>query len=146
MSGECSWKLGDTFFCDDTIGYDTRHRIVVIANPYRRESDNELVVVAAISSFDGQTNQQDDTCVLRAQVGPPRIWHNSYIDYPHLREFTVAELDNGVKNRHIKRRESFSVEIQKQLLQGLFKTPRVIPRWNTLALDQLTELGWEIPN
>ncbi|MBQ2622280.1 MAG: hypothetical protein IJF84_13155 [Thermoguttaceae bacterium] len=124
---------------------DSRHLMVLVTNKYRRSSDNELVVVAAIMTYDNNTRNQSDYCVLYPNCGHPFIKHYSYVSYISLKEIAIDTLDKWKERNYIKQKERFNEDVQKQLLQGLCKADDAENRLKLIALNQLEELGWEVP-
>ena len=130
---------------------DTRHMMVILTDPYIRKRDKESVVVASylivapLSSYRGQTNEEEDGCVLTVNDGNPHIHHPTYVAYRRMYEIPVSCIEDWIKARYVLYWNKVNEEGQRKLLQGLYKSEDLDPYYLDTVVEQLNKYGFRIP-
>lgn len=130
---------------------DTRHMMVILTDPYPRKKDKESVVIATyviiapISSYNGQSNNEEDTCILTPNDGNKYIKHNSYVAYRRMYEIPIYHVENWIKSRYVLYSDRVNEEGCRKLLQGLYNVDDLDPYYFDIVVAQLKQRGFPIP-
>lgn len=135
------WNIGSTFL-SDTLTPGAKHLHVLVTKPYQRQ-DGELVVIAAILSYNGNSRGQESTCVLTENDGHPFIIHPSYVKYASCIEVSLAQLDEELSKQKIRVYPRFNLQARRKILEGLYNSPRARSNYVLIACNQLEEINWE---
>ena len=153
------YRLGDIFLPNpeykgpelDFEIEDKDHMYIAITDPYPRHRDDEAVVLATklslapIRSYNGQSRNQEEYCILTPVDGNTYIKHNTYVAFSQAFEIPIVQLNRLVNKKYILYFGAVNENGQRKLLQGYYNLDDLDIHKMDIIVEQLKSHGFTIP-
>ena len=124
------WHLGSTFL-GNVIEKPYEHLHIVLSDPYDSK-DKKVVVVTFMSTFNGESNSEEDCCIIEAGEHP-FAKSRSYLVYNDCAEISVDSLNKKLQEGSIKLEDNLSQELIERAIEGVLKSKLAGRKFKNIA-------------